>query len=476
MSIEPIRRQSLVSLFNVLGLTLLGYIATMYFAHVLGPAVLGSYYLFLAYYSVFSLIGDGGFGGAAAKRISEGREPDAFFTAFIVLRIIFLTVSVTAVIAAASFFVDFTSSGLLPWLILALIAGTLYSFTYTAIYGSGKVGLAQGSDFMNTSIKIVLQILATFLGYGAAGLVGGFIAGLTAGFIINFSYLPLKLSKFNRNHLKSLFVFSFWIFLTSSSFTIFSTADTILIGYYLSNTEVGIYRVAYQLTGAASFIAVALNTVLFPRISRWNTDGSFEQITGGLSKAFSFSMFLAIPVVAGGFILGDKLLYYLYGSDFVTGTPALVVLLVMQISSIFVMLQITCLNAIDQPKRSFLATSISALVNIGLNIALIPVIGILGAAIATFFSITLNALLANYYLSKGIKVGLERGPILHILIAAAVMSLVVLGYRFGIGISSFANLLIGVIIGGVVYFLFLFWIDRRLQSEISDLMKTVGIL
>ena len=62
MAIEPIRRQSLISLANVVGLSAIGYIATMYFAHVLGPAILGSYYLFLSYYGVFALIGDGGIG------------------------------------------------------------------------------------------------------------------------------------------------------------------------------------------------------------------------------------------------------------------------------------------------------------------------------------------------------------------------------------------------------------------------------
>ncbi|MDD1708188.1 MAG: flippase [Methanoregulaceae archaeon] len=476
MSIEPIRRQSLISLANVIGLTILGYIATMYFAHVLGPAVLGSYYLFLSYYSVFSLIGDGGFGGAVTKRISEGKEQDEFFSAFIALRIILLAVSVTALLFLSPYLKDFVSSGLFPWLIIALVAGTIAGFASSGVYGSAKVGVAQISEFLGTAVKIIVQIFATFLGYSAAGLAGGFIAGLLAGFVLNFYYLPLKLAKFGMYHLKSLFSFSFWIFLSSCGLTIFATADTILIGYYLSNTDVGIYRIAYQMTGAALFISMALTSALFPRISRWNTDGDLLSIGSSLTRAVSFSLLLAIPVVAGGILLGDKLLYYLYGSDFVAGTPALVVLLIMQIASVFVSLQITCLNAMDYPKKSFVATSIAATINIGLNIVLIPLIGILGAAIATLLSVTFNAVISYFYLSRHLKITLERRSIQNIIIASFVMAVVVLIFRLITAIPSLWYLLAIIAAGALIYFLVLFRIDARLRQEVGDLLRTVGLL
>lgn len=476
MSIEPIRRQSLISLGNIIGLTALGYLATMYFAHVLGPAVLGSYYLFLSYYGVFSLIGDGGFGGAATKRISEGREQDEYFSAFIVLRVILLAVSITALLFLSPYFKDFVSSGLFPWLIIALVAGTIAGFASSGVYGSAKVGVAQISDLLNTTVKIIVQVIATFLGYAAAGLAGGFVAGLIAGFIINYYYLPLKLARFGMYHLKSLFSFSFWIFLTSSGLTIFATADTILIGYYLSNADVGIYRIAYQITGAALFIAAAINTALFPRMSRWNTDGDLLSIGSALTRAISFSLLLAVPVVAGGILLGDKLLYYLYGADFVAGTPALVVLLITQIATVFVTLQITCLNAMDHPKNSFVATSLAAAINIGLNIALIPVLGILGAAVATLVSVTLNAILSYSYLSRHLKIILERKSILNIFIAALMMAGVVLAFRAVTGIPSLWYLLGGIALGALVYFLVLFRIDQKLRQEAGDLLHTVGLL
>ena len=476
MAIETIRRQSLISLANVIGLSAIGYIATMYFAHVLGPAILGSYYLFLSYYGVFALIGDGGFGGAAVKRISEGREGNEYFSAYIVLRIILLSVSLAALLLLAPYLSDFISSGLYPWLFLALIAGTIAGFASAGVYGSGKVGIVQISDFLTSALKIVAQIIATFLGYAAAGLAGGFILGLLAGFLINFYYLPLRLARFGVRHLKSLFSFSFWIFLTSTGFTVFATADTILIGYFLTNADVGIYRVAYQLTGIALLVCTAVNTALFPRISRWNTDNDLPAISSALPKAVTFSLLLAVPIVTGGILLGERLLYFFYGADFTAGTQALGVLMIMQIVSIFVTLQITCLNAMDRPKHSFAATSLAAILNIGLNILLIPILGILGAALATLVSITLTAVLSAWYLSRKLKISFERRSILNIIIAAGVMAGAVLIFRVVIGVPSVLYLLAVILIGALLYFSILFRIDPELRREAGDLLRTVGLL
>jgi O-antigen/teichoic acid export membrane protein len=475
MSIEPIRRQSLISLGNLIGLTVIGYIATMYFAHVLGPAVLGSYYLFLSYYGIFSLIGDGGFGGAAVKRISEGNQQEEYFSAFVLLRILLMTVSVTVLLFLSPYLKDLSSSGLIPWLILALVVGAFVCLPATGVYGTGKVGIAQISDFLNNVVKISVQIIATFLGYVAVGLAGGMVAGLLAGFVLNFYYLPLKLARFSFYHIKCLFAFSFWTFLSGSGLLVFTTADTILIGYYLSSTDVGIYRIPLQLTGAALFICMALNTTLFPKISLWNAEGDLLSISSALTRAFSFSLLLAIPVITGGILLCDKLLFFLYGSDFTAGTSSLIVLLLMQIATIFVTLQTTCLNAINQPKKSFISISFTASANILLNMILIPLFGILGAAYATLISVSMNALISYWFLSHYLQVTLDMGTLKNIIIAAGTMAVMVLILRLISGIPSIAYLLGAVVGGALIYFFVLFRLDVQIRKEASDLMGNVGL-
>jgi len=475
MQIGNLERQSLISFVTSIGLTGIGYLATMYFAHFLGPAVLGSYFLFLAYYGIFDLIGDAGFGGAAVKRISEGKEPGEYFSAFIVLRVILLAFSLTILFFLAPYLVDLRSSGLLPWLVPALIVGTIAGIAIKGVHGTAKAGVAQISIFLNNLIKVIVQVIATFLGFTAAGLAGGFIVGMVAGLLVNYRYLEIPFRRFKRTHLKSLSSFSFWIFLASSGFLVFTYSDTIFIGYFLSDTEVGIYRVAYQLTSVAVLTVGSLQYVLYPQMSAWYTSGNIARVESALSRGFTYSLIFALPVVAGGLLLGDQLLYFLYGSAFESGTTALFILLLVQVASSFMYLQTMCLNAIDQPKKSFIGTAIAVVLNILLNIALIPLLGINGAAIATLGSITLNAVLSYTYLSRSMQVRLERSPVLHITASTLVMALAVILFRFAFGLGTVLHLAAVVIIGGVLYLLVLFRIDQGIKDDIRSIIEAVGI-
>ncbi|MDD3622603.1 MAG: flippase [Methanofollis sp.] len=475
MGIDPVRRQSLISLISTISLTLAGFVATMYFTHVLGKATYGAYALFLAYYGIFNLIGDGGFGGAAVKRISEGSERNEYFTAFLVLRVLLLAVSVTALLALRPYIDNLQGEGILFWLVLALVIGVFTGVAGNGVYGEGKVGVNQGGGLLNNLVKILLQVVAVFLGYGAAGLVGGFIAGLFAGGIFNFKFLTLRPARFTRRHLRNLSTFSFWIFLASSGVIVFSYADTILIGYFMTDADVGVYQIAFQFTTAAAFTTTALRTTLYPKISRWHAEGHSTWISNALSRAFTYSLILAVPVAVGGWVLGEHLLYFFYGAGFAEGTVVLSILLLVQVINVFMYLQTMALNAINRPRESFYATGTAAVVNITLDLALIPLIGIEGAAIATLVTMLVNAAIARYYLSKQIAVSLERGPTLHILLAAGTMALVVLTYRALIPLSNVFLVLAAVALGAIVYGLVLLKTDRGIHDELRDLVAQLGV-
>ena len=474
MGVDPIRRHSLISFASTILLTAIGFIATMYFAHALGTATYGMYALFLAYLGVFNLIGDGGIGGAAVKRISEGKEPDEYFSAFCMLRVALLTLSLTAVIALRPLLIDLEESGMLFWLFLALIIAVFPSIISNSVYGTGMVGINQTAGMLNNITRVMFQIVAVFFGFSAAGLAGGFIAGMVAGGLFCLPFLKLHLTRFSFRHIKNLFTFSFWIFLSGSGAIVFSYADTILVGHFLSAADVGIYRIAFQFTTAATFTTFALTPTLYPKISRWHADSSLNHVTNSLSRAFTYSLLLAIPVAIGGWILGDRLLYFFYGAGFAEGAGVLSILLLVQIVNVFMFLLTMTLNAIDRPRESFYATGTAALVNIALDLALIPILGIEGAAIATLVTMVVNAIIAHHYLSRQISVYIERGPTLHILFAAGVMAVVILLFRILIPLSNVFFVMAAVALGGIIYGLVLMKADNGLHDEIRNLVMQLG--
>jgi O-antigen/teichoic acid export membrane protein len=474
MDINPVQRQSLLTFGSLLAITGIGYISTFYFAHFLGPAVLGSFFLFIAYYGIFDLIGDGGFGGAAVKRISEGKFQNEFYSAYVILRISLLCLSIVVFILISPNLSGIQETGLLIWLIFALIAGTLYSISNTNLYGTSHVGILQVSTLLNTIIKNLVQILAVFIGFGVGGLVAGFIAGMVAATLLNLKFIQLSFSHCNRSHFQGLVSFSIWTFLSSGGLLIFTYADTILIGYFMTETDVGIYRVAFQLTSVASFLVMAFHTVLYPRISRWNTEKNFSLIESSLTRAITYSLFLAIPVTAGGFILSEKLLYFLYGASFEAGAPILIILLFVQIANIFFYLQTMCLNAMDRPRISFYITAASAVMNIILNILLIPLFGISGAAIASLVTMSMNAALAYASLRSSIHISIDTRSVLNIIISALIMVIFVLMFTFVFPIKDFLSLGLTVSTGAIIYSITVLWIDRRIRNDLKTLLHTMN--
>jgi O-antigen/teichoic acid export membrane protein len=243
----------------------------------------------------------------------------------------------------------------------------------------------------------------------------------------------------------------------------------------MNTAQIGIYRTALQLASVGSFMTLAFQAVLYPKISSWAAQGQVNEIENSLARACTYSLFLAIPTCVGGWILGDRLLYYLYGASFTEGMIPLIFLLLVQIVNIFMFLGTMSLNALDHPRDAFSVTFIASLANILLNIAFIPVMGITGAAIATLIAMALNAVGAFILLSRVISVKIEYAPVKKILCAAVIMGIFLIMVKFLLPLAHVAAVIAVVIVGAVIYTLVLFKMDREIRNEIRDISINLGI-
>ena len=475
MRLPTIQRQSTLSLIFTIAITGVGFLSTMLFSHILGKDLMGVYYLFVAYFGIFNMIGDGGFGQAAVKRISEGFEQNSYLTAYACLRGILAIVSTLILITLSPFFVDLKEYELVLWVVLALITAAFGQTITSGVMGLGHMGIYNVGFGLSELARIIIQIITVLLGFTVYGLIGGYIAGIILSGILCIKYFTFKPAKFGFRHVKSLFIYGFWIFLISTGSTVFAYADTIFVGYFLTNGDVGIYRVAFQFTTAATFITTAIYSTLTPKISNWSANNQWEKIAPPVSRGITFSLILAVPVFTGGLLLADKLLYYFYGADFAAGATACTILLLVQVISVFITLLGVALTASDHARQSFYATATAAFLNIILNCIFIPLLGINGAALATLISYSVNAVLIAHFLKRYITVKIEKKPILHIILSAAVMGLFVFIYKRFIPLDNVILTLIPVAVGAVLYFFLLFKIDRGIRDEIAGMVTTLGL-
>ena len=475
MSLSAIQRQSTLSLFFTVLITVIGFFSTMLFSHLLGKDLMGVYYLFVAYYGIFNMIGDGGFGQAAVKRISEGKEQNEYLTAYACLRGLLIVVSTLILLTISPLLIDLQEYNIVLCIIITIAAAAFGNTITMGVYGLGHVGVKNVGVGIGELARIIIQIGTVFLGFSIYGLIGGYVAGIVISGLLCIKYFTFRPARFGFRHIRSLFVYGFWIFLISTGSLAFSYADTIFVGYFMTNGDVGVYRTAFQFTTAAAFITAAIAPTLTPKISRWSKDNEWEKIAPPVSRGITFGLILAMPVLFGGVFLADKLLYYFYGADFAAGAVACCILFAVQIVSVFTTFLGTALTASDHARQSFYATATAAVINIILNCIFIPLFGINGAALATLISYSVNALLIAYFLKRYITVRIEKRPILNIIISAAVMGLFVFVYKLFVPLDNVILTLIPVAVGALIYFFLLFKIDRGIRDEIAGMVTTLGL-
>jgi O-antigen/teichoic acid export membrane protein len=98
-------------------------------------------------------------------------------------------------------------------------------------------------------------------------------------------------------------------------------------------------------------------------------------------------------------------------------------------------------------------------------------IGISGAAIATFAAMTLNAVLARRILARIITLRVENRSLLNILKASIAMGAVIGVYRLVVPLINVWLVLVAVLLGGIVYVVLILKFDRKIYVE----LKRIGI-
>ncbi|KAF5047344.1 Polysaccharide biosynthesis protein [anaerobic digester metagenome] len=473
MAVSPVRRQSLIGLLATVGSTLLGFASTVYIAHAAGAAALGAYYVLSAYLGFLLLASDPGLGGAAAQRIAERDQPAAHFSAYAVVRVSLALAVVGALVAARPLLVDLEAAGLLAWLAVAVLASTAAGIIATGVYASGQAGVTQSADLLGVGVRVAVQVIAVALGFGAAGLAGGLVAGTVAAALVNRRFLTFRLTRFGIRHLSSLASFALWSFLLSLVAVVSANADTLLIGYLLSDREVALYRTPFQLASLAVLSTMPVRASLAPRIAGWARAGALDEVAAALSRAWTFALLLAVPAAVGGVLLADRLLYFLYGADFAPAAPALVLLLVAELVAVGSLLEGMALSAVGRPRGAFVAAGAGAVVLVFADLALVPVLSVTGAALGLLLSTVTATLLARLLLARTVAVRFERRPVAAVLASAALMAMVVLAIRALVPPVNLPIAVGTVALGAGVYLAAVLALDPSIRAEVGGLARAV---
>jgi O-antigen/teichoic acid export membrane protein len=472
---SEIQRHGTMYLISSMGITIIGFFATIFYAHWVGVDVLGAYFLFLSFFSILCFMTDFGIGYAGTRRICEGKDPDRFFTASLVIRLGLYMLLATVLIIFQEQFVDLNQTGLFWVLIVVVGIATLQTSLGMAIGASNRLGLAASTTLISNIARITFQVIAVFLGYQVYGLIGGLVVGILLELILQLKFIDYHVKKFCWLHVKSLLCFSSWAVLISAGTILFDNIPLILIAYFLPVSEVGIFGVCWTFSFFALFISTALVNTLYVKVSRWSAQEDQSAIAITLSRATTYSLIFALPILIGSILLGNNLLYYLYGASFATGTTALVIIIAMRVIQSILNLYTNFLMATDHAKQAVIGILTGVSANIILCIMLIPHIGITGAAIGAFVNVLISIIIARMYLARIMTLNFERKTIKHIVLATTIMTLsLLILIRLPLNQSTLQTILM-VLAGAVIYFLVLLKLNKQIRDDAFRTLKITWI-
>ena len=176
--------------------------------------------------------------------------------------------------------------------------------------------------------------------------------------------------------------------LGSAMFLIMSWTDTLLLGHYLEEGQVGIYRVAFRMAAVVTLVQAAVNSYAAPLFAERHAAGDRAGLNSALRQttllnvAFSVPAFVALVAVPAWWMGW-------FGDAFVVGSTCLVWLAVGQVVNALCGPVMYLLNMTGHERQAQRIVWIAAIGNLAMNVWAIPRFGIEGAAVATAFSMAL---------------------------------------------------------------------------------------
>ncbi|MFH1426649.1 MAG: oligosaccharide flippase family protein [Candidatus Kerfeldbacteria bacterium] len=372
-----------------------GYYA--YLADAIGAGSLGKYTFALTFTSVFIIFMDFGLGPLLTREAAkdESKLQDHFERIFSI-KLVLIGVSLVALFAsitiAEPLFTNIDWSDVtLVYLGAVIILFDTLTFTFFSVFRALK-------QMQWEAIGIVIyQALILIVGYLVlrAGMPLPYVLGaILTGSLFQVIYMFILILR--KTDLKFRFVWD-WkkvrhILAMSAPFAIAGvifringSADTMMLKVMVGDSHAGWYSLAFKLTFALTVLPGAFATSYYPAVSALYKTAR-EKVHIVFESGLFYMMIISFPIVAGVAVLGDDIIYAVWGSNWEASVTPLWIFMI-GLPFVFFNYPIgNFLNAVNRQKLNTLNMSIALVVNIVLNVILIPYYTFNGAAIAAVAS------------------------------------------------------------------------------------------
>ena len=358
-----------------------------------------------------------------------------------------------------------------PILILTVLDTTCIEFFRASQQMKKYTGILISREIL----EILLISYAVLSGYSLFGALLSLIVVRISLLLLCFFFINSKIGivgpNLNLSVLKPYLSFSLPLLPSAIAYWVINLSDRYVIGYFLGMASVGIYSAAYNIGSVVAIFMSPIGLNLFPTISNMYENNKMAELKTHLEYSLKFYLMLAIPSLFGLAILSKSVLTTLTTSEFLS---AYLVIPIVALGAILFnsrMVYLTILMVLKRTRLIALIYGIIGLFNLILNIILVPIIGILGAAISTLLSFFACTIILWILSSKELSFKIDFKFIYKNIIASVPMAFVI----WKLNPYGAVNILISVGIGAIVYFGGLVLLKGFTQTEVKFLKNIIDM-
>jgi len=376
----------------------------IYVARILGATEYGKFTFALAFVSLFAIFSDFGISTITTREIAREKEKEKEFPAVLSLKLV-LSIGTLLLICIGSFFVtpDPVIRGIIWILGIYIIVSSFSSIIYAFFQAHQKMEYEAWAKILQaiavTSAGFfVLYNFPSVQNLGLSYLFASLIALMFILLLFHLKVYPLKLN-FNKNIWQNILGLSWPLAIGGAMSSICANTDSIMMGHWGQIIQTGWYNAAQRITAVAFIPAGLIAASFFPALNKFLGE-SKEKLQKSWNYLMEIMIFLSIPLVIGGIALAPKIIDLVYDPSYLPSVLAFQILIIGTGIGILNIPFGHVLVVSNQQKKVFWIIFFSAILNVILNLILIPEHSLYGAALASLIAIFLMLFLFFIFTSK----------------------------------------------------------------------------
>lgn len=426
---------------------LIGLLLTPIIARVLGSAQLGRFTYVMSIVGILGVVGDFGLSAFYVRQAQRGISP-ALAGTVLGTRIVLGGVVAAGLAVYAVFYAERSVVTLLLLGSLLLVVGIFPAFV-TAALRARELMIYEGI------IKVASILLSTgggiatvLMGWGVAGVMRVMVtvgaATIAASVWLAVRYGPRPAL---RQPLTAYLdtVRGTWPFASLAILVvIYFRIDSVMLFAIKGQAALGQYGAAYRLMEAGLLIPLTLAGTALPSVARLLAERT-EDVIRASARAIQFLTVISIPAAVFGAILAPQLVTALYGAAFTEAGRVFQVLVFTLIAVFASSVTSSLITASAHPEVNTYIAAVMVVLNVGLNLLVIPQWSGVGAAVATVITETTGLALGTLYIRRRIAPLTYTGALIKPLLASLVVAAVLLRYPSVAALPAYVAAYLGLL-------------------------------